>query len=60
MKCTTFWLHGGLYARMVENVAIPKGFLVVLEAPWTGICGNHKKYGFMVKYQDFVISRSFT
>ncbi len=41
MKFTTFWWNGGLYVPMVENVGIPKGFLVVLEAPWTGICGNH-------------------
>jgi hypothetical protein len=53
MECATFWLSGGLYAPMVENVDIPKGFLVVLEAPWTGIYGYHKKYGFYGKIPEF-------
>ena len=45
---------------MVENVDIPKGFLVFLEAPWPQNAGNHKKSDFMVKYKDLVIRRSFT
>jgi hypothetical protein len=38
---------------MVENVDIPKGFLVVLEVPWTPKCGNHKNPGFYGKSHEF-------
>ena len=38
---------------MVENVDIPKGFLVFLEAPWPQNAGNHKKSGFYGEIQGF-------
>ena len=53
MKITTFWWNGGLCVTMVENVDIPKGFLVVLEVPWTPKRGNHKNPGFNGKLHEF-------
>ena len=55
-----FWWNGGLYAPMVENVDIPKGFLVIWRFPGPQNAGNHKNPGFMVNYNNLVISRSFT
>ena len=60
MKFTTFWLNGGLYAPMVENIDIPKGFLVVLEAPWTGKCGKSHNFSIFMKMWKFTKFRYFT
>ena len=41
---------------MVENVDIPKGFLVVLEVPWTPKCRISQKswfYGKLHGFSDF-------
>ena len=38
---------------MVGKVDIPKGFLVVLEVPWTPKCGKSQKSWFYDKLHEF-------